>query len=75
MARCTTHMFDMRRRDSRIEHQPTKIKHPWTNGQPVKRYLYDLHEQLEARLSDFIIAYNCGRRLRTLAPYEHIYKL
>jgi transposase InsO family protein len=32
-ARYTPHMFDMRCRENGIEHQLTKIKHPWTNGQ------------------------------------------
>ena len=77
------HMFDMRCRENGIEHRPTKIKHPWTNGQvermnrtikeaTVKRYHYDRHEQLKTHLSDFINAYNYARRLKTLkglTPY------
>ena len=83
-----THMFDMRCRENGIEHRLTKIKHPWTNGQvermnrtikeaTVKRYHYDSHQQLEAHLTDFINAYNYGRRLKTLkglTPYEYICK-
>ena len=43
----------------------------------VKRYHYDSHRQFEAHLNDFIGAYNCGRRLKTLkglTPYEFIVK-
>jgi hypothetical protein len=32
----------------------------------VKRYHYDRHDQLEGHLTDFINAYNYGRRLKTL---------
>lgn len=43
----------------------------------VKRYHYDSHEQLRAHLTDFVRAYNFGRRLKTLrglTPYEAICK-
>jgi len=87
-ARFTTHMFEMRCRENGIEHRYTKINHPWTNGQvermnrtikeaTVQRYHYDDHEQLSRHLSDFISAYNFGRRLKTLnglTPYEFICK-
>src|SRR5271166_5566605 len=87
-ARYVTHMFDMTCRDNGVEHRLTKVKHPWTNGQvermnrtikeaTVKRYHYDRHDQLETHLSDFINAYNFGRRLKTLkglTPYEFIVK-
>lgn len=87
-ARYMTHMFDMRCRESGIEHRVTKINHPWTNGQvermnrtikdaTVKRFHYDSHEQLRRHLQDFIDAYNFGRRLKTLkglTPYEFICK-
>lgn len=74
-ARYVTHMFDMRCQENGIEHRLTKIKHPWTNGQvermnrtikeaTVKRYHYNSHDQLEAHLADFIIAYNYARRLK-----------
>src|SRR5450631_4143869 len=83
-----THRFDMRCRENGIEHRLTKIKHPWTNGQvermnrtikeaTVKRYHYDSHLQLQSHLTDFISAYNYGRRLKTLkvlTPYEFIAK-
>jgi transposase InsO family protein len=86
IARYMTHMFDMRCRENGIDHRLTKIKHPWTNGQvermnrtikeaTVKRFHYDQHAQLEMHLSDFINAYNYGRRLKTLkglTPYEYI---
>lgn len=88
-ARYITHMFDMRCRENGIEHRLTKVKHPWTNGQvermnrtikeaTVKRYHYDNHRQLEAHLTDFIAAYNYGRRLKTLrglTPYEYVCKI
>ena len=44
----------------------------------VKRYDYDCHEQLDTHLTDFINAYNYGRRLKTLkglTPYEYISKI
>jgi transposase InsO family protein len=82
-------MFDMRCQENGIEHRLTKIKHPWTNGQvermnrtikeaTVKRFHYDNHSQLETHLTDFIGAYNYGRRLKTLkglTPYEYICKI
>jgi transposase InsO family protein len=88
-ARYMTHMFDMRCRENGVEHRLTKIKHPWTNGQvermnrtikeaTVKRYHYDSHRQLQSHLTDFISAYNYGRRLKTLkglTPYEYICKI
>ena len=63
-------------------------QHPWTNGQvermnrtikdaTVKRFHYDDYEQLRRHLADFVIAYNFGRRLKTLkglTPYEFICK-
>ena len=83
-----THMFDMRCRENGIEHRLTKIRHPWTNGQvermnrtikdaTVKRYHYAGHSQFEAHLTDFINAYDYGKRLKTLkglTPYEYICK-
>ncbi len=74
-ARYMTHMFNMRCSENGIEHRLTKIKHPWTNGQvermnctikeaAVKRFHYDSHLQLEKHLTDFISAYNFGRRLK-----------
>ncbi|SEL73641.1 hypothetical protein SAMN04487976_1121 [Xaviernesmea oryzae] len=44
----------------------------------VKRFHYDDHDQLRRHLSDFVDAYNFGRRLKTLRgliPYVHICKL
>src|SRR5215469_12813125 len=41
----------------------------------VKRYYYETHGQLRSHLSDFVTAYNFGRRLKTLkdlSPYEYI---
>ena len=83
------HIFGRTCRDNGIEHRTTKVKHPWTNGQvermnrtikkaTVKRFHYDDHAQLETHLADFIVAYNFGRRLKTLkglTPYEYICKI
>ena len=83
-----THIFDRVCNEHGIEHRLTKIKHPWTNGQvermnrtikeaTVKRYHYDSHGQFRKHLTDFINAYNFGKRLKTLkglTPYEFIVK-
>ena len=80
--------FDLICREHDIEHRLTKPNHPWTNGQvermnrtikeaTVKRYHYETHDQLRQHLDDFIAAYNCARRLKTLrglTPYEHVVK-
>ncbi|MBY3102865.1 IS481 family transposase [Rhizobium laguerreae] len=85
-ARLRMHMFDRTCRTHGIEHRLTKPNHPWTNGQvermnrtikeaTVKRYHYDSHDQLTRHLTDFLAAYNFGRRLKTLkglTPYEFI---
>ncbi len=44
----------------------------------VKRFHHDSHHQFETHLSDFISAYNYGRRpktLRGLTPYEFVRKI
>ena len=82
------HAFEYACAKADIDHRTTKPKHPWTNGQvermnrtikeaTVKCFHYDNHEQLRSHLSDFINAYNFGRRLKTLkglTPYEFICK-
>jgi transposase InsO family protein len=82
------HAFEAACADLDVEHRLTKPRHPWTNGQvermnrtikeaTVKRYHYDSHDQLRQHLSDFVAAYNFGRRLKTLkglTPYEAICK-
>lgn len=82
------HIFDRVCRENDIEHRLTRVKHPWTNGQvermnrtikeaTVKRFHYDDHDQFRSHLRDFILAYNFGRRLKTLkglTPYEYICK-
>ena len=43
----------------------------------VKRYYYETHDQLRSHLADFVVAYNCARRLKTLkglSPYEYVCK-
>jgi len=83
------HIFNRVCLEHGIEHRLTKIKHPWTNGQvermnrtikdaTVKRYHYDSHQQFKSHLTDFVNAYNYGRRLKTLnglTPYEYICKI
>jgi len=83
------HSFELACADLDIEHRLTKPRHPWTNGQvermnrtikdaTVKRFHYDDHDQLRTHLSDFVDAYNFGRRLKTLrglTPYEYICKV
>ena len=81
--------FDMICEAYGIEHRLTKLNYPWTNGQvermnrtireaTVKRFHYDSHKQLRTHLSDFMAAYNFGRRLKTLkdlTPYEYVCKI
>ncbi|HEX8555480.1 MAG TPA: IS481 family transposase [Sphingomonas sp.] len=83
------HSFELACAQNDIDHRLTKPKHPWTNGQvermnrtikdaTVKRYHYDSHDQLRQHLSDFVDAYNFGRRLKTLrglTPYEAMCKV
>jgi integrase-like protein len=48
------------------------------NDATVKRYHNDDYDQLRSHLSDFLDAYNCARRLKTLSgltPYEYICKI
>ncbi len=82
------HSFALACAQNDIDHRLTKPRHPWTNGQvermnrtikdaTVKRYHYDTHDQLRQHLTDFVAAYNFGRRLKTLkglTPYEAICK-
>ena len=82
------HAFEYACAKAVIDHRTTRPKHPWTNDQvermnraikeaTVKRFHYDDHEQLRYHLTDFILAYNFGRRLKTLkglTPYEFICK-
>src|SRR6202020_555256 len=83
------HAFEYACAQNDIDHQLTKPKPPWTNGQvermnrtikdaTVKRYFYETHDQLRTHLADFVTAYNFARRLKTLkglTPYEYICKL
>jgi transposase InsO family protein len=82
------HAFELACARNEIDHRTTKVKHPWTNGQvermnrtikdaTVRRFYYESREQLRRHLTDFISAYNFGRRLKTLkglTPYEFICK-
>ncbi len=82
------HIFDRVCREHQIDQRPTKIKHPWTDGQvermnrtikeaTVNRFHYDDHDQLRNHMANFISAYNFGRRLKALkglTPYEFICK-
>ncbi len=82
------HAFELACAALVFQHRLTKPRHPWTNGQvermnrtikeaTVKRYHYETHNQLRQHLTDFVAAYNFGRRLKTLkglTPYEAICK-
>ena len=82
------HAFELACAQNDIDHRLTKPRHPWTNGQvermnrtikdaTVRRYHYESHDQLRQHLADFVMAYNFGRRLKTLkglTPYEYICK-
>ena len=70
--------FDMICTTNGTEHRLTKPNHPSTNGQvertnrtikqaTVKRYHYNNHDQLRRHLCDFLNAYYCARRLKTLS--------
>lgn len=89
IARHRLHPFEEICRANGIEHRLTKPNHPWTNGQvermnrtlkeaTVRRYYYETHDQLRRHLADFVMAYNFGRRLKTLkglSPFEYIRSL
>jgi transposase InsO family protein len=82
------HAFELACAPNDVDHRLTKPRHPWTNGQvermnrtikdaTVRRYHYESHDQLRQHLADFVMAYNFGRRLKTLkglTPYEFICK-
>jgi transposase InsO family protein len=79
------HAFEYTCATNDIEHRTTKAKRPWTNGQvermnrtikdaTVRRFYYENHNQLRQHLADFVAAYNFGRRLKGLTPYEFICK-
>ncbi|MES0064131.1 integrase core domain-containing protein, partial [Mesorhizobium sp. M0041] len=83
------HAFEHTCAKADIDHRTTKPRHPWTNGQvermnrtikdaTVKRFYYESHDQLRQHLADFVLAYNFGRRLKTLkglTPFEYICKI
>lgn len=82
------HPFDILCKKNGTSHRLTKFRHPWTNGQverfngyikqaTVKRYYYESIDQLKKHLYDFIIAYNHGKKLKSLkfiTPYDKIKK-
>lgn len=82
------HAFEYACAQNRIDHRLTKPRHPWTAGKvermnrtikdaTVKRFHYNSHDQFRSHLTDFVSAYNFGRRLKTLeglTPYEFICK-
>jgi transposase InsO family protein len=82
------HSFELACAQNDVEHRLIKPRHPWTNGQvermnrtikeaTVQRFHYATHDQLRTHLTDFVAAYNFGRRLKTLrglTPYEAICK-
>lgn len=87
-AKFSAHIFDWICNVNPVEHRFTTIDHPWMKDQvermtrtieetTVKRYHYDDYDQLRRRLSDFVDAYNFGRRFKTiigLKTYENICK-
>ena len=82
------HAFEYACAQNHINHRLTKPRQPWTNCQvermnrtikeaTVKRFHYNIHDQLKHHLADFVSAYNFGRRLKTLkglTPYDAICK-
>ena len=80
------HIFQRICRENEIEHRKTKVKHPWTNGQvermnrtlkeaTVQQFTYESEEQLKHHLMDYLMAYNFGKRLKSLkgkTPWEFI---
>lgn len=82
------HAFEFACAENYIDHRLTKPRHPWTNGQvermnrtlkeaTARRFHYETHDQLRSHLTDFVNAYNFGRRLKALkglTPYEAICK-
>jgi len=81
-----THIFEQICQENNIEHRKTQVKHPWTNGQvermnrtlkeaTVYSFTYSSHEELEAHLHAYLMAYNFARQLRALqgkTPWEFI---
>jgi Integrase core domain len=83
------HVFDRVRDEHGIEHRPTKVNHPWTDGRvermnrtlrdaTVERYHHGSHDQPRAHLLRlFVDACDHARRLKTLrglTPYEFIHQ-
>ena len=82
------HPFDRVCKNEGARHRLTKFRHPWTNGQverfngtiktaTVKKYHYSSVEHLKRHLHEFVMAYNHGKKLKSLkflTPYEKIIK-
>lgn len=82
------HQFTMTCQAYGIEHRLTKVRHPWTNGQvermnrtikeaTIKIYHYEDREKISDHVNDYLLAYNYGKRLRSLkfqTPFEFICK-
>ena len=80
------HIFDHVCAEHGIEHRPTRINHPWTNGQvermnrtlkeaTVKKFYDQTHQHLKEHLQGFLMAHNFAKRLKTLkgrTPYQFI---
>src|SRR5215211_4467358 len=82
------HAFEYACAQNDVDHRLTKPRPPWTKGQvarmnrtikdaPVRRDHDESHDQLRQHRADVVMAYNFGRRLKTLrglTPYEAICK-
>jgi transposase-like protein len=80
------HLFDKICSENGIIHKLTQFRHPWTNGQverfnrtikeeTIRKYHYGNIEQLKKHIYDFVLAYNCAKKLKSLkfiTPYEKI---
>lgn len=79
------HKFDLACVKYGIRHKNTKPYSPQTNGQ-VERFnrtikeatlyvfKYSNRNQLEMHLNDFLIAYNCAKKLSALKKEKHLFK-
>ena len=79
-------IFDRVCNEYEMEHRRTKVKHSWTNGQGERRnrtlkdattntLTYATHQELKEPLHSYLMAYNFGKRLKTLkgkTPWQFV---